>query len=65
MMPYFGKREQVTKVTFLVKEQNVSVISTDINKISWCLTYIVAYLLAGWVYMCVAQKFGLEEEHTW
>ena len=29
MLPYFGKRKQVTKVTFLVKEQNVSVISTE------------------------------------
>ena len=38
MLPYFGKRKQVTKVTFLVKEQNVSVIYTDINGISWCLT---------------------------
>ena len=25
MLPYFGRRKQVTKVTFLVKEQNVSV----------------------------------------
>ena len=30
----FGKRKQVTKVTFLVKEQNVSVIYTDVNGIS-------------------------------
>ena len=34
ILPYFGKRKQVTKVTFLVKEQNVSVISTDVNGIS-------------------------------
>ena len=34
VLPYFGKRKQVTKVTFLVKEQNVSVISTDIDGIS-------------------------------
>ena len=34
LLPYFGKRKQVTKVTFLVKEQNVSVISTDVNAIS-------------------------------
>ena len=34
MLVYFGKRKQVTKVTFLVKEQNVSVISTDVNGIS-------------------------------
>ena len=39
-LPYSGKRKQVTKVTFLVKEQTVSVISTDVNGISWCLTYI-------------------------
>ena len=31
------KRKQVTKVTFLVKEQNVSVIYTDVNGISGCL----------------------------
>ena len=36
-LPYFGKRNQVTKVTFLLLQQNVSVISTDINRIS-CLT---------------------------
>ena len=34
ILPYFGKRKQVTKVTFLVKEQNVSVIYTDVNGIS-------------------------------
>ena len=33
-LPYSGKRKQVTKVTFLVKEQNVSVICTDVNGIS-------------------------------
>ena len=38
ILPYFGNRKQVTKVTFLVKEQNVSVISTDVNGTSWCLT---------------------------
>ena len=38
ILPYFGKRKQVTKVKFLVKEQNVSVIYTDVNGISWCLT---------------------------
>ena len=32
------KREQVTKVTFLVKEQNVPANSTDVNRIWWCLT---------------------------
>ena len=30
-LPCVGKRKQVTKVTFLVKEQIVSVISTDVN----------------------------------
>ena len=34
ILPYFGKRKQVTKVTFLVKEQNVCVICTDVNGIS-------------------------------
>ena len=33
-LPYFGKRKQVTKVMFLVKEQNMSVISSDVNGIS-------------------------------
>ena len=33
ILPYSGKRKQVTKVTFLVKEQNKSVISTDVNGI--------------------------------
>ena len=33
-LPYSGKRKQVKKVKFLVKEQNVSVISTDVNGIS-------------------------------
>ena len=40
-LPYFGKRKQVTKVKFLVKEQNVFVISTDANEISlWILPNI-------------------------
>ena len=38
VLSYFGKRKQVTKVTFCVIEQNASVISTDVNGISWCLT---------------------------
>ena len=37
MLPYFGKTKQVTEVAFLVKQQNVCVISTDVNGIS-CLT---------------------------
>ena len=35
-VPYFGKSKQVTKVTFLAKEQNVSGISTDVSEISRC-----------------------------
>ena len=38
ILPYFGKRKQVTNVIFLVKEQNVSLISTDDNGILWYLT---------------------------
>ena len=34
VLPYLGKMKQLTKVTFHVKEQNVSVISTDIDGIS-------------------------------
>ena len=40
-LSYFGKRNQVTKVTFLVKEHSVSDISpdmSDVNGISWCLS---------------------------
>ena len=33
------QKEASDKVTFLVKEQNVSVISTDVYGIPWCLTY--------------------------
>ena len=33
-LPYLGKRKQVTKVTFVVKEPNVSVkFCTDVNGI--------------------------------
>ena len=49
ILPNFDKRNQVTKVTFLVKEQNVSVISIDVNGISWCL--YPTYLVSGWVFM--------------
>ena len=34
ILPYFGKRKQVTKVKFLVEEPNMSVISTGVNGIS-------------------------------
>ena len=40
----------MTKVTFLVKEQNVSVVSTDVNGISLCLYYL-RYILAQLVFM--------------
>ena len=33
-LPYFVKRKQVTEVTLPVKEQNVSVIYTDISDVS-------------------------------
>ena len=33
ILPYFGKRMLVTTVTFLVKEQNVCIIFTDIDGI--------------------------------
>ena len=45
ILPYFGKRKQVTKVTFLVKEQNVSVISTDVNAWNIMMSFLT-YLLA-------------------
>ena len=34
LLPYVGKRNQVTKVKFLVKEQSVFVIFTDVSGIS-------------------------------
>ena len=36
-LPYSDKRKQLTKMTFLVNEQNVSTIYTDINVVPWCL----------------------------
>ena len=40
ILPYFGKRKQVTKAPILVKEQNVSVISTDVNDALPCISVI-------------------------
>ena len=40
ILPYFGKRKQVTKFKFLVKERNVSVISTEVNFMMSYLTYL-------------------------
>ena len=45
ILPYFGKKKQVTKVIFLVKEQNVSAISTDVNGI-YHMSYLT-YLIEG------------------
>ena len=36
-LPYSDRRKQLLKMTFLVNEQNVSVMWTDINAISLCL----------------------------
>ena len=48
ILPYFGKRKQVTKVTFLVKEQNVC----HFHWHQWNITMsYLTYLLAGWVFM--------------
>ena len=49
MLLYFGKRKQVTKIKFLLKKQNVSVISTDFNG-NIRMSYLTC-LLAGWVFM--------------
>ena len=59
ILPYFGKRKQVTTVKFLVKEQNVSVISTNVNGISCRLTEHISYQDE-----CLCIRFVLEEEHT-
>ena len=37
ILPYSDKRKQLLKMTFLVNEQNVSVMYIDINAISLCL----------------------------
>ena len=52
------QKEASDKSDILVKEQNVSVICTDVNGISWCLTEHISYQDE-----CLCIKFGLEEEH--
>ena len=37
ILPQSDKRKQLFKMTFLVNEQNVSVMYIDINAVSWCL----------------------------
>ena len=61
-LPYVCKRKQVTKVTFLVKEQNVSVIYTAVNGIS--LSYLASYyyLFISYKDECFCMKFGLKEK---
>ena len=51
--PTLAKGSKWQKGKFLAKEQNVSVISTDINGISWCLTYFLEED------ECLCIKFGL------
>ena len=46
-LPYSDKRTQLLKITFLVNEQNVSVMYIEINAISSWLKY----LSAGWVFL--------------
>ena len=45
--PTLAKGSKWQKWRVLVKEQNVSVIPTDVNGISWCLTQHIV----GWVFM--------------
>ena len=45
------QKEAIDKVTFFVKEQNVSVISTDAWRQWNIMMSYLTYLLAGWVFM--------------
>ena len=37
ILPYSDKMKQLLKITYLVNEQNVSVMYIDINALLWCL----------------------------
>ena len=58
-MPYSDKRKQLLKMKFLVNEQNVSVMYTDINAISWCLDVNIFQQDE-----CFTSKLGMEVEYT-
>ena len=53
------KRKQLLKITFLVNEQNVSVMYIDISAMSWCLDWNI-FQQDEW--FCL--KLGLEVEHA-
>ena len=58
ILPHFGKRKQVTKVKFLVKEQNASATSTDANGTPLCPTQHISQQDE-----CPCTKSCPEEEH--
>ena len=58
MLPYSDKRKQLLKMTFLVNEQNVSVIYIDINRI---LSYLDLNIFQQ--DECFCSKLGMELEY--
>ena len=60
ILPYSDKRKQLLKMTFLINEQNVSVMYIDISaiKLSWCLDLNIFQQDE-----CFCSKLGLEVEH--
>ena len=50
VLPYFGKRKQVTKVTFLVSKRAKCVCHLHWRQWNIMMSYLT-YLLAGWVFM--------------
>ena len=59
LLPYSDKRKQLLKMTFLINEQNVSVMYIDINAISLCLDLDIFQQEE-----CFCSKFGLKVEHA-
>ena len=60
ILPHFGERKQVAKVTVLVKEQNVSVILSGVNH--GVLPNMIS--LSRMSVYKLSTKFGLDKEHT-
>ena len=59
VLPYSDKRKQLLKMKFFINEQNVSVMYSDINAISWCLDWNIFTQDE-----CFCSKLGLEVEHA-
>ena len=60
MLSYSDKRKQLLKITFLINEQNVSVIMyIGINAILWCLDFNIFQQDE-----CFCSKLGMEVEYA-